>query len=40
MDTLVAFVKRTIPKEDTLFGAKLKLATVIGPKANKHSQKL
>jgi hypothetical protein len=32
METLVAFVKRTIPKEDTLFGAKLKLATVIGPK--------
>jgi hypothetical protein len=31
METLVAFVKRTIPKKDTLFGAKLKLATVIGP---------
>jgi hypothetical protein len=32
METLVAFVKGTIPKEDTLFGAKLKFTTVVGAK--------
>ena len=32
METFVAFVKSTIPKEDTLFEAKVKLATVVGPK--------
>ena len=32
METFVAFVKSTIPKKDALFGAKLKLATVVGPK--------
>ena len=32
METFVAFVESTIPKEDALFRAKIKLATVIGPK--------
>jgi hypothetical protein len=32
MKALVAFVKSTIPKEDTFFGAKLKFATVVGTK--------
>ena len=32
METLVAFMERTIPQEHTLFGAKLKFAIIIRTK--------
>jgi hypothetical protein len=32
VETLIAFVKSTVTEEDTLFGTKLKLSTIVWPK--------